>query len=126
MNLATILLSASTDVNPGCSAVIASRSANVESCARSSPTALSSSTRVPLGRNVTARVVFDAGAKPCHHEMGFSAYCPHCFIVLFDPRLLVSCDVELLGIFQQPAKLLARWLDGPMHYRFLSRRGHRW
>jgi hypothetical protein len=39
--------------------------------------------------------------------------------------LLVSCDVELPGIFQQPAGLLARWLDGPMHYRFLSRRGHR-
>jgi hypothetical protein len=58
-------------------------------------------------------------------RLGFSAYCPHCFIVLFDPRLLVSCDVELPGIFQQPAKLLARWLDGPMHYRFLSRRGHR-
>jgi hypothetical protein len=43
----------------------------------------------------------------------------------FRSALLVSCDVELPGRFEQPAGLLARWLDAPMHYPLLSRRGHR-
>jgi hypothetical protein len=43
-------------------------------------------------------------------RLGFSAYCLHCFIVLFDPRLLVSCDVSCWHI-SAAGKLLARWLE---------------
>jgi hypothetical protein len=32
-------------------------------------------------------------------RLGCSAYRLHCFIALFDPRLLVSCDVELPAYF---------------------------
>jgi hypothetical protein len=56
-------------------------------------------------------------------RLGFSAYCPHCFIVVFDPRCSCRATSSCRAYFN--GKLLARWLDAPMHYRFLSRRGHR-